>query len=211
MLNNSDTEQRILEAATAVFLLKGKDGARMQDIADRAHINKALLHYYFRSKDKLYDVVFKEQVSLFFRNILAGLTPQPLFEDSLRRFIDRYIDNINANRHIIRFMHWEIQDGGDRMQSLMQQVFADLPSKEIPLFSFIRDAVAAKQIRPVDPIHLLINILSLCVFVFIAKPVLEKVLPGLHVEDPSFLEQRKQVVFDLIWNGISFSTCGGTE
>ncbi|MCB0293033.1 MAG: helix-turn-helix transcriptional regulator, partial [Calditrichaeota bacterium] len=65
MKYSSETERKIVEAASTVFLEKGKTGARMQAIADRAGINKALLHYYFRSKDRLYQEVFERQVETF--------------------------------------------------------------------------------------------------------------------------------------------------
>ena len=60
MQRDVSTEQKIREAARKVFQAKGMHGARMQDIADTAGINKALLHYYFRSKDQLFEAIFKE-------------------------------------------------------------------------------------------------------------------------------------------------------
>jgi AcrR family transcriptional regulator len=65
------TEQKILEAARKIFLAKGLDGARMQDIADEAGINKAMLHYYFRSKDKLFEKIFAEVAGHFLPKIMA--------------------------------------------------------------------------------------------------------------------------------------------
>ncbi|HNA17232.1 MAG TPA: helix-turn-helix domain-containing protein, partial [Ferruginibacter sp.] len=59
--HNKDTEQKILESARNVFIQKGLAGARMQDIADHAGVNKALLHYYFTSKDKLFNIVFEQE------------------------------------------------------------------------------------------------------------------------------------------------------
>jgi TetR/AcrR family transcriptional regulator len=65
----SETERKILQAAREVFQRKGLYGARMQEIADAAGINKALLHYYFRNKDKLFDAIFSD----VFQNFIPGL------------------------------------------------------------------------------------------------------------------------------------------
>nr|MBP6793720.1 helix-turn-helix transcriptional regulator [Saprospiraceae bacterium] len=62
----SDTEIRIIAAAERIFLLKGLDGARMQDIADEASINKAMLHYYFRNKQQLFDIILDDKISKVF-------------------------------------------------------------------------------------------------------------------------------------------------
>ncbi len=69
MQKSSETEKKIINAATAVFMEKGKDGARMQEIADKAGINKALLHYYFRSKEKLFTNVFNLEIPKVITNI----------------------------------------------------------------------------------------------------------------------------------------------
>ena len=76
IIQEADTEQLILEAAKKVFFNKGFDGARMQEIADVAGINKALLHYYFRSKDKLFEAIFF---------------------DAFQQFIPRVVENMNAD------------------------------------------------------------------------------------------------------------------
>jgi AcrR family transcriptional regulator len=75
------TEQKILEAARQVFLKKGWNGARMQEIADEAGINKALLHYYYRSKDKLFEAVFNEIFTQFITKVsLVLLSDAPVKE-----------------------------------------------------------------------------------------------------------------------------------
>ena len=73
MESTTETEAKIIQAATEVFLEKGKDGARMQEIAQKANINKALLHYYFRSKDKLYEKVFREKVFNFLDELFSSV------------------------------------------------------------------------------------------------------------------------------------------
>ena len=85
---DSNTEQIILKAARKVFTHKGFDGARMQEIADEAGINKALLHYYFRSKDKLFEAIFKEVITTFFPRIISVLTSDLSLFEKITLFTD---------------------------------------------------------------------------------------------------------------------------
>src|SRR6478672_7495746 len=93
MVNTRDqsTEEKILSAARKVFLNKGMDGARMQDIADEAGINKALLHYYFRSKDKLFEQIFMEVASAFLPKIFSILESEQTLFEKIELFCSEYI------------------------------------------------------------------------------------------------------------------------
>src|SRR6185312_14461379 len=84
---DADTERRILDAAHAVFLRRGTAGARMQEIADEAGVNKALLHYYFRSKDRLAEAVFQRVAGTLFPPVLAVMASDAEIEDKVRRVI----------------------------------------------------------------------------------------------------------------------------
>src|SRR5271156_3051845 len=101
-------EQRILAAAKKVFLLKGMDGARMQDIADEAGINKALLHYYFRSKEKLFEVIFREAMDQLFPRIIGILNAdKPLF-DKIESFCGEYVGMLLNNPYLPMFVMNEV-------------------------------------------------------------------------------------------------------
>ena len=93
----TETEAKIIQAATEVFLEKGKDGARMQEIAQKANINKALLHYYFRSKDKLYETVFRERVFRFLDELFSSVPQTDDIKTVLKEFTVNYIDLISAH------------------------------------------------------------------------------------------------------------------
>jgi TetR/AcrR family transcriptional regulator len=99
----SDTERQIFDAALQEFARKGRDGARMQAIADAADINKAMLHYYFRNKDRLYEEVFAFSMRRFMAAFGASLSATPTFEETLRVFIDGYVDFIRDNRAVMLF------------------------------------------------------------------------------------------------------------
>src|SRR6187402_2554521 len=93
-------QEKILAAARKVFTTKGMAGARMQDIADEAGINKALLHYYFRDKDKLFETIFMEEAQRFFPKINAIFqSDDPLFE-KIEKFVNEYIDEMQENPYL---------------------------------------------------------------------------------------------------------------
>lgn len=197
---DQNTEQKILEAAKAVFLERGLDGARMQDIADKAGINKALLHYYFRSKDKLFDVIFLEAAARFLPQLgelfASGL---PLFE-KIEKFVHTYIDLLQENPHLPLFVLNEMQkvDGKDFFEKLWK---GKKPAVHI-LAKQIDEAVKEGLIRPIKPVHLLLNIVSMSIFPFVARPIVKMVW---GVDDPQFkrlMEERREVVVRFVLDSI---------
>ena len=122
---DKSTEERILEAAKKVFVQKGMAGARMQDIADEAGINKALLHYYFSNKEKLFEMIFLEAASKLFPRINAIFSSdQPLFE-KIESFCEEYIAVVMENPYLPLFVLYEInQDPAYFMNKLVPGVIA---------------------------------------------------------------------------------------
>lgn len=202
MNSTTETEAKIIQAATEVFLEKGKDGARMQEIAERANINKALLHYYFRSKDKLYEKVFKAKMVKFFNELFLSVPQTEDIQTLLRHFIINYIDLISAQPELVRFILWEMKQGAQYFGETLQEIFSQHGFNQFPFQEKIENAVSNGSIRPLDPMHLTISVIGMCVYPFIAQPILEKVFPGLSISSPDFVQKRKQEIFDLIWDGI---------
>lgn len=197
-----ETEQKIIKAATEVFLQRGKDGTRMQEIADRAGINKALLHYYFRSKDRLYEKVFETTVKSVFDEFLNAIleTEDPaLF---IKGFIDNYIDALSRRPEVIRFIIWEIDQGGEQIGRVIQSIFAERGFSEVPFPQKIQQAIGRGQIRPLEPLQLMLSLIGMCLYPFLAERILEKLFPGVSVTSPGFLATRKKEVFELVWKGI---------
>src|SRR5688572_8169650 len=92
-----ETEQRILEAARAVFIRRGTAGARMQEIAAEAGVNQALLHYYFRSKDRLSAAVFEQFAARLFPAVIQILGGDSSLEEKIDRVIAAYLENLERN------------------------------------------------------------------------------------------------------------------
>ena len=113
-LSDNRTEQKILDAAEAIFHEKGFDGARMQEIADQASINKGLLHYYFKSKDALFDAIFNVAVKRMSGNINSILQMEISLEEKIDLIIDSYMNLLLRNSSLPRFVITEINKDSDR-------------------------------------------------------------------------------------------------
>lgn len=194
----TETEERILEAALQVFSMKGKDGARMQEIADLAGINKALLHYYFRSKDGLYDRVFEYVITKLVRSFGQELREAQDFFEMLRIFIDSYIDFVRDNLAVMRLMVAEHLAGGERVRERIRAMMESPGSPPRLFLERVTQAASRGEIRPADPHQTLITILSCCVFFFLILPTVETFVPAAREDRDVFIENRKDHVFDVL-------------
>ena len=199
---NTDTEQKILAAATEVFLEKGHDGARMQEIADKAGINKALLHYYFRSKQKLFRTVFKIEAQAMLSSIFTHLSPADKFEVFLRKFISGYLKNISTRKNIMRFILWELEKAPEEVASWFFEVFTDSGFHGNPLILRVEKAIQDKEIQPVDPKDFVLSLLGMCIFPYVAEPMLKHLLPGFSTDSPNFQKDRTKAILDLIYSDL---------
>lgn len=194
-IKESATEQAILEAARRVFVEKGFDGARMQEIADEAGINKALLHYYFRSKEKLFETVFLEAFVRVVPSVLIILnSDEPLFK-KIERFVNSYLDILMENPVIPGFILHELSHNQKRIGSLIRGTGLN------PQFFIaqIYREIEAGNIKNCDPRQLIINMLSMCIFPFVAKPILQAVFfRNSEEEYAQFIKERKTEVTKFI-------------
>lgn len=194
------TETKILEAARQVFMRKGMSGARMQDIADEAGINKALLHYYFSSKDKLFEVIFMGAAAKLFPRINEVFTSDlPLFE-KIERFCEEYLNIIMENPYLPMFVLNEInQDPARFVAKLSNAGFRPDPSKL--LLQLDRD-VKRGLIKNINPMHFIMNLLSMTIFPFVAKPMLQGNLGMDELQFRMMMEQRKTEIPKFIIDAI---------
>lgn len=193
---DESTEQRILNAAREVFIRKGMSGARMQDIADEAGINKALLHYYFRSKEKLFEMVFREAVQKIMFTIKDIVDKNAPLDKKITAICDRYISELSKSPFLPLFILHEIHQEPKRIIRFFQE--AEISSYLPKLFLQIQEEVDKGHIRPVSPPHLMINIISLCVFPFAASPLLKSALGLDQWQLQMFMEERKKQVPEFI-------------
>jgi TetR/AcrR family transcriptional regulator len=190
-IKDSSTEERILAAAQKVFINKGMAGARTQDIADEAGINKALLHYYFKSKEQLFETIFNRISQGFWQQITGTFESDlPLFT-KIETFCSLYIDKIIENPYIPLFVLHEINQ---RPAGYVKKLFRGNPPNPGKFMEQVKQEIAAGIIRPIHPVHLLMNMLSMCVFPFVAKPMLMTVTNFSESEYRAFMEQRKNEI-----------------
>ncbi|MEQ1744778.1 MAG: TetR/AcrR family transcriptional regulator [Saprospiraceae bacterium] len=196
---SDSTEQKIFDAAHEVFSKKGMDGSTMQEIADRAGINKALLHYYYRSKDKLYEMVARAILTKALSAIRHVIENDLPLEEKIRLFIETYIGIISRNTFIPLFILSEISKHPDRFfETILPR---DLP-KPHAFFQQVENEISAGRIRPIRPQHLIVNIISMCVFPFVGKPMVA-VLLGLNQDEMRlFLKERTEEVTTFVLAGL---------
>lgn len=182
------TEQRIFEAAREEFIVKGLEGAKMQDIADRAGINKALLHYYFRTKERLFEAVAKQVLGRVFpvlRNLLESELP---LEEKLDQIVDMYVETVSRNSFVPLFV---ITEMNKRPQHFFERILPGELPKPQKLVQQLETAAQEGRIRAIEPVHLVSNILAMCVFPFLARPMLCGVM-GLSDQDwKHYVDGRK--------------------
>lgn len=206
-MDNSETipeisaEKRILEAARRVFTRKGFDGARMQEIADEAGFNKALVHYYYRSKEKLFAEILQEAFSTMLPAMAGVFMGQGTIAQKVELFVEKYLAVMMQNPFIPVFVFSEMHRNPETFFN--EIVPAELKPRIQAILTIFESAAESGQINPINPRHLLINIMALCVFPFVARPMLQRVM---DISDPEFqeiLKERKKVVCQFIINAIT--------
>jgi len=196
---DESAQARILSAAKKIFLQQGMAGARMQDIADEAGINKALLHYYFRSKEMLFDMIFMEALDKFFPKIADVVQLNISLFDKIEIFCREYIDMMQQNAYLPLFVLNEVNKDPIRLKEKFWE------GKDIVFLKFeeqIEQEIKKGKVKPVNPGHLFINMISMCIFPFIAKPIWMMTTNMDEMQFRYFMEQRKTEVSKFIIESI---------
>ena len=196
---DANAEQIILNAAKNVFQRKGMDGARMQEIADEAGINKALLHYYYRSKQLLFEAVFKNAFSLLAPQLKKILNDDSTLEDKIKNFTSSYISFISKHPYLPNFVIQEINRNPEFILKMKEN--EEFPNLE-KFKKQVNHDVKKGHIQSIKAEQLFINVLSLSVFPFIGSPLIKAI--G-NINDNQFkqlIEERKTHVANFIINSI---------
>lgn len=196
---DENTEEQILDAAKNVFQTKGMAGARMQEIADNAGINKAMLHYYYRSKQLLFEAVFKNAFSLLAPQLNAILNDDSSIENKIQNFTASYILFIVKHPYLPNFIIQELNRNPDFILKLKE-------NKGFPNLEKFKKQVAIEVekgiIKPISAEQLFINILALNIFPFVAKPF---IMAFTNTDKKAFKQlmiDRKTEVSNFIINSI---------
>ncbi len=205
--HDRETEERILDAARTVFLRRGTAGARMQEIAKEAGVNQALLHYYFRSKEGLSTAVFQQFASRLFPSLIATLGTDNPLETKIDALIALYLDNLTRNPFLPGYLLSELHHHPERLQLLLTTAIGAAPSAVLPpvfakLGAQIDERVAAGTMRPITAEQFAINLISLCIFPFAARPMLTVMFGMDDAAFARFIEQRKTELPDFFRNAL---------
>ncbi|MHA4741666.1 TetR/AcrR family transcriptional regulator [Dyadobacter sp. MSC1_007] len=180
------TEEKIKEAASIVFTKKGYGNARTRDIAEEAGINLALLNYYFRSKEKLFQIVMAERIDKLF-GVLAPILNDSTttLEEKLDKITDNYITMLLEHPDLPIFVLSEIRNNPEQLSNRFQA------RKHLTESVFIKQLIARRN--DINPFHFLMNLLGMTLFPFVAKPILQPIAGG---EDNyrGMMEQRKKLI-----------------
>ncbi len=198
-IKRTETEVLILDAARKVFLENGFDGTTMQRIADEAGINKALVHYYFRSKDRLFEAVFIEAFAQMVPNLLKIFTSEAEFTEKIRGLVNTYISALQQYPQIPQFILHELHRNPGRIIELMHSTGL----KPEIVMNIIRQESNKGNIIRIDPSQLIVNLLAMCIFPFAARPMIQGFIFQNDVKAyGAFLEKRKTEVAEFIIKAI---------
>jgi len=199
-----NTENKILNAAEEIFQQKGLTGARMQEIADKAGINKALLHYYYRTKDKLFQKVFEMAFSLFIPKVKEMMTSEKPILEKVEFFIENYLNLLYKHPVIPSFVISELNRNPEMLVNIFEknvQFNQDNVLKKLE--DQLKKEAEQGTIRTISARNLMTNVVSLCIFPVVARPILQGVLfENDKKEYDEFLEQRRMFVKEFIINSI---------
>ncbi len=197
-LNKKDMEEIILKAAEETFLEKGYALASTTEIAKRAGCNQTLVHYYFRTKEKLFEACFEKVVALFFSSFQWRKEQDQPFLEKFRKLSDAHFETLLANQKIPFLLLNELTTNPGRIRQVKQK-FRD---KALLLYNQvvadIESAVCQGEIRKIEPFELLFSMASLNVSVFLLRPVLQEVVNMGEEDFQAFARKRKKENMDII-------------
>ncbi len=195
MAKNKNTEQKIFDAATELFMEKGVDRTSVRDIASKAGINLALMNYYFRSKENLFDAIFTNLVKENTRELLKILDSDMDLEEKVQNYVNAYIDILTSNPLLVPFFMAIIHRSQDKITKM--KMISNLYGTE-KFSQQIVDEGKKGTIRRTDPSHFFVDMISLITFPFAIRPLIMD-RNEMSAEDFNlFIHERKEHVTNLL-------------
>ncbi|WP_343673316.1 TetR family transcriptional regulator [Chitinophaga sp.] len=188
------TEQHIIDTAMCVFFTEGRLHATTQDIADAAGVNRTLIHYYFRSRDLLFDAVFEKARLESIRESQSVLSAALPFRNKIEQFIDVFLKRLQTYPYLEISMTTSMYNGHHFRNDLEPEVFMKHFLNEV------QQEMDKGTIQRSNPVHFIMNLFSLVVYPFIVKP-LNQHLFGLNEQEyEKIVKERKTVILDMLFN-----------
>jgi len=197
---DKQTEEKIFEAATDVFVEKGMDGSRMQDIADHAGINKSLLHYYYRTKDRLFNAVFEKIAGQMFKKFAPVLDENLSLEEKIRFFFREHIAFMQKNPRLPAFLLNEFHRNPQRIRKLIQNI--DINKLWTTLEAQHKEELKRYNITKENIPQFMTTVAGMSVFPFIARPVIAGIMEKMDYNFDQYIEERKKYAADFVINAM---------
>jgi AcrR family transcriptional regulator len=199
--NDKQTEEKIFESATEVFVEKGMDGARMQDIANHAGINKALLHYYFRTKDQLFNKVFEKIAGKMFEKFAPVFDENLSLEEKIRFFFRAHITFLQENPRLPGFILNEINRNPVRIKKLLKSIefrkiwtiLHEQHKAELDKYNITEETLP----------QIMTSIAAISVFPFAARGILEGIFENMGINFEKYMDERKVFAAEFVIKAIS--------
>lgn len=204
MAETESSREKIKSAALEEFVAQGYDGARMQAIADRAGVNKAMIHYYFHSKDDLFEAIIKEAFASLFSSFeqiwhIEKIDPAEV----IPKIVHIHLQFLAAHPHLPRLIVRELNTQNPIPIKVMQELFTEMVQHTAQAAcDFLATGADRGLIRHVDPPQTLWNFVALNLFYFIAQPILRLVWPEDLKDEAKLLARREQAIVDLLLYGL---------
>ncbi len=199
------SKEKILNAARRVFIRKGSSGARMQDIANEAGINKALLHYYYKNKENLFELVFNDAFSEFIPKIYSIFSGDGSVMEKIENYVEAHLQLLLDKPDLPMFVLNEMHQNHERFFS---SFLSKMPG-EPPFEKFLNQIEAEMKIgkiRTMNPRDLWMNVMSMTVFPFVSEPMLKKFMLLNSDEYRQLLQQRKEAILSFIKQAVLLPT-----
>jgi TetR/AcrR family transcriptional regulator len=193
------TEEKIFNAARIVFQKKGFAGARMQEIADEAGINKAMLHYCFKNKQLLFEAVFQNAFSQIAPQINAIFNSDETVFEKITQFTHSYISFVIENPFLPPFVIQEMNNNPEFVKNFFKNKHTPDPSL---LIDQIKKEIEEGIIKPVNPKQLVLDIFAMTIFPFAAHMMVKGLLQVSEAEFNDMMEKRKTSIAEQIINSI---------
>ncbi|HBQ61091.1 MAG TPA: TetR/AcrR family transcriptional regulator [Balneolaceae bacterium] len=199
MALEKETEEKIFKAAQSIFQKRGFEGARMQEIADEAEINKSMLHYYFRSKDKLFQEVFQAGIKKVMPQLFGILKSEMGLSEKVNEIVNFYHDMFRANQHLPTFVVYEMNQHPQRFKEFLGVMNIELPDV---FREQVNTEVSEGRMKSISAEQFLLNIVSMCMMPMLAKTMVKTIFALDEVAYANFLEERRALIPEIILNGM---------
>jgi len=197
-LKDSKTEQHLKETARTIFLKEGKMMATTQEIADAAGVNRTLLHYYFRSREALFDIIFLEALTRLRKRLHEALDSGKPFREKIENIVQVFVDELTELPYLETFITLQLNQQPDKYQNM----FVQLPGGKERLKKFLKEIQTEMDkgtIPTMKPLNFFVSLFSLLAYPYIARPLYKNMFDLSENAYSKLLQERKEVIFSMMF------------